>query len=57
MHGIVVNVIDGDTLKIVGSGEKIRLFGVDACETGQRAHSPLGQSIDCGVDAIAALIS
>lgn len=54
--GLVVNVVDGDTLKLVENGQKIRLTGVDACEISQKARSPLGQTIDCGTDAKAALI-
>ncbi|MBA8853846.1 endonuclease YncB(thermonuclease family) [Ochrobactrum intermedium] len=54
--GLVVNVVDGDTLKLVENGQKIRLTGVDACEISQKARSPLGQTIDCGTDPKAALI-
>lgn len=54
--GLVVNVVDGDTLKLVENGQKIRLTGVDACEISQKAKSPLGQTIDCGTDPKAALI-
>ncbi|MFD1198476.1 thermonuclease family protein [Brucella gallinifaecis] len=50
ISGMVVDVIDGDTLKIVRDGRRIRLTGVDACEVSQKAKSPLGQTIDCGTD-------
>ncbi len=53
---LVVEVIDGDTLRIVNSGEKIRLLGIDACETGQKAITSSGQIFDCGVPATSALI-
>ena len=56
ISGMVVDVIDGDTLKIVRDGRRIRLTGVDACEVSQKAKSPLGQTIDCGTDSKAALI-
>lgn len=52
----MVEVVDGDTLRIVSRGEKIRLLGIDACETGQKAITSSGQILDCGVPATSALI-
>lgn len=50
-----VEVIDGDTLRISGSKQSIRLYGVDACESGQPMTSKDGQRFDCGSPAVSAL--
>jgi endonuclease YncB( thermonuclease family) len=42
-------VIDGDTLEI--RGERIRLFGIDAPESGQTCLDAKGQSYRCGQKA------
>jgi len=42
-------VIDGDTLEI--HGERIRLFGIDAPESGQTCLDAKGQSYRCGQKA------
>ncbi|OYR17626.1 hypothetical protein CEV31_4353 [Brucella thiophenivorans] len=57
VHGLIVDVVDGDTLKIINTGQKIRLIGVDACEKNQKAKTDLGQTVDCGVEPMNALIS
>jgi endonuclease YncB( thermonuclease family) len=51
LNNLVVDVIDGDTLRISGSKEKIRLLGIDACEVSQKAKTSTGQVIDCGEPA------
>jgi endonuclease YncB( thermonuclease family) len=43
------SVIDGDTLEI--RGERIRLFGIDAPESGQTCLDAKGQSYRCGQKA------
>lgn len=43
-------VIDGDTLEV--DGEKIRLYGIDAPEAGQKCATPGGGTWPCGRDAI-----
>jgi endonuclease YncB( thermonuclease family) len=43
------NVIDGDTLQV--RGQRIRLWGVDALESGQRCKNEYGQQWLCGKDA------
>ena len=43
------SVIDGDTLAI--RGERIRLFGIDAPESGQRCLDAKGQRYRCGQKA------
>lgn len=45
-------VIDGDTIEI--HGERIRLFGIDAVESGQRCERD-GKAWNCGKDAAFAL--
>lgn len=50
-----VEVIDGDTLRVKGSKQFIRLFGVDACEKDQPATTPSGQIVSCGDPAEASL--
>jgi micrococcal nuclease len=50
-----VEVIDGDTPRIEGSKQSIRLFGVDACEKDQTATNRSGEIIKCGDPAEAAL--
>jgi len=42
-------VIDGDTLEI--RGERIRLFGIDAPESGQTCLDAKGRSYRCGQKA------
>lgn len=56
LQNISVDVIDGDTLRITGTKEKIRLLGIDACETRQTATTKSGQTVDCGEPATSALI-
>lgn len=48
LSGTVVRVIDGDTLDL--GGERVRLFGIDAPETGQPCDRQ-GQVWDCGAFA------
>lgn len=47
------SVIDGDTLEI--HGQRIRLWGIDAPESGQRCTRPDGEAWRCGKDAAMAL--
>lgn len=49
----VASVIDGDTLEI--RGERIRLFGIDACESRQLCEDASGRSYRCGQQAALAL--
>src|SRR4051795_8910709 len=44
-----VSVVDGDTIEI--RGERIRLFGIDAPESGQSCLDAKGQSYRCGQKA------
>lgn len=46
-------MIDGDTLEI--RGERIRLFGIDACESRQLCEDASGRSYRCGQQAALAL--
>src|SRR5918993_2924814 len=48
-------VIDGDTIEI--RGERVRLFGVDAPESGQHCTDSEGKSYRCGQKAALALDS
>lgn len=45
----LATIVDGDTLEV--SGERIRLFGVDAPETDQVCLGNTGKLYDCGVSA------
>lgn len=47
------SVIDGDTLEI--HGERVRLFAIDAPESGQHCETKQGESWRCGRDAAWAL--
>lgn len=49
----VASVVDGDTLEI--RGERVRLYGMDAFEAGQRCRNQNGERIRCGREAAAAL--
>lgn len=49
----VASVIDGDTLEI--HGERIRLFGIDACESRQLCEDASGHPYRCGQQAALAL--
>jgi Micrococcal nuclease (thermonuclease) homologs len=49
----VASVIDGDTLEI--HSERIRLFGIDACESRQLCEDASGQPYRCGQQAALAL--
>jgi len=49
----VASVIDGDTLEI--RGERIRLFGIDACESRQLCEDASGRPYRCGQQAALAL--
>lgn len=53
---VIVEVIDGDTLRDLKTGASIRLYGADACEVAQRAKSRFGQTVSCEVAARNALI-
>lgn len=55
LDNISVEVVDGDTLRVVGSRQRIRLFGVDACESDQEAWTQEGQAVNCSSPAVAAL--
>ncbi|MBE0599884.1 MAG: thermonuclease family protein [Burkholderiaceae bacterium] len=49
----VASVIDGDTLEI--HGQRVRLFGIDAPESGQPCETAQGERWRCGRDAAIAL--
>jgi len=49
----VASVIDGDTLEI--HGERVRLFGIDACEARQLCEDASAQPYRCGQRAALAL--
>ncbi|WP_245419982.1 thermonuclease family protein [Phyllobacterium salinisoli] len=55
LDNISVEVVDGDTLRLVGSRQLIRLFGVDACEFDQEAWTQEGQAVNCSSPAVKAL--
>jgi endonuclease YncB( thermonuclease family) len=46
----VATAIDADTLD-VGGGPRVRLFGIDAPEIGQRCKRPEGREWKCGIEA------
>ena len=48
-------VLDGDTLKFPAKGDRVRLEGVDAPESGQDCFDRAGQRYRCGEAARAAL--
>ena len=54
-HSVAVKVIDAGTIEI--DGERHRLYGVDAVETGQRCCRRDGAQWPCGREAAAALAS
>ena len=49
------SVIDGDTIKI--NGQRIRLFGIDAPESGQPCRDTDGHDYPCGRHAETALVA
>lgn len=49
----IATVIDGDTIEL--HGERIRLLGIDAPESGQLCHGGGGASYRCGQKAALAL--
>lgn len=49
----IASVVDGDTIEI--HGERIRLFGIDACESRQLCEDASGQPYRCGQQAALAL--
>lgn len=46
----IATAIDADTLDVVG-GPRVRLFGIDAPEVGQRCEGPDGREWRCGIEA------
>ncbi|WP_279483562.1 thermonuclease family protein [Aureimonas sp. SK2] len=47
----IATVVDGDTLAIESAGERIRLYGIDAPESGQTCDDASGRRYLCGPDA------
>ena len=48
-------VVDGDTLRFPEFGDKVRLLGIDAPETGQSCRTAAGDGYPCGLQAAEAL--
>ncbi|KAB0680417.1 thermonuclease family protein [Aureimonas leprariae] len=50
-----VEVVDGDTIKVDGTKERVRLFGIDAPESRQSCRNAAGLRYLCGARAADAL--
>ncbi|GGK28423.1 thermonuclease family protein [Salinarimonas ramus] len=48
-------VIDGDTIRLCGLDTSVRLYGIDAPESGQPCRNAAGRSYRCGSEATATL--
>ncbi len=51
----VAKAVDGDTLNFKGSGERVRLYGIDAPESSQTCDDAAGNRYLCCTDAAAYL--